>query len=262
MQFIKYFSILLMSLCTSLVIHAQPNSDSTTSFKVFGACNQCKQRIQKTLKINGIRASNWDVASKMLTVTYSPSVISLDRIHKTIASVGHDTEKEKAQDDVYKALPDCCHYREMTEESDMAMNDSSLHEDQLMGIVIETKNGKVNPLAGASIMWLGTNEGAVSNPHGEFLLQKHANEDKLVISYSGFKTDTISVNGMNDIQINLNRKENLSEIVITARQRTTYVNSYSPFRTAIITKKELLKAACCNLSESFETNPSVDVSYN
>src|SRR5678816_2734910 len=39
-------------------------------------------------------------------------------------------------------------------------------------------------------------------------------------------------------------------------------DSNNPFRTAIITKKELLKAACCNLSESFETNPSVDVSYN
>ncbi|HEY0355459.1 MAG TPA: TonB-dependent receptor, partial [Flavisolibacter sp.] len=42
----------------------------------------------------------------------------------------------------------------------------------------------------------------------------------------------------------------------------TYVDNYNPFRTTIITKKELLKAACCNLSESFETNPSVDVSYN
>ena len=29
-----------------------------------------------------------------------------------------------------------------------------------------------------------------------------------------------------------------------------------------MTGSELLKAACCNLSESFETNPSVDVSYN
>ncbi|MBL0153825.1 MAG: TonB-dependent receptor [Chitinophagaceae bacterium] len=33
-------------------------------------------------------------------------------------------------------------------------------------------------------------------------------------------------------------------------------------RTQIMTEKELFKAACCNLSESFETNPSVDVSYN
>ena len=31
--------------------------------------------------------------------------------------------------------------------------------------------------------------------------------------------------------------------------------------TEIITAKELLRAACCNLGESFTTNPSVDVSY-
>ncbi|RYY45773.1 MAG: TonB-dependent receptor, partial [Chitinophagaceae bacterium] len=56
--------------------------------------------------------------------------------------------------------------------------------------------------------------------------------------------------------------ESLSNIVVTARQRPTYIDGRNPFRIAVITKKELLKAACCNLSESFETNPSVDVSYN
>jgi outer membrane receptor for ferrienterochelin and colicins len=30
----------------------------------------------------------------------------------------------------------------------------------------------------------------------------------------------------------------------------------------VITSKELLKAACCNLAESFETNPSIDVSFS
>ena len=32
--------------------------------------------------------------------------------------------------------------------------------------------------------------------------------------------------------------------------------------TAVMTSKELLKAACCNLAESFETNPSIDVSFS
>jgi outer membrane receptor for ferrienterochelin and colicins len=32
--------------------------------------------------------------------------------------------------------------------------------------------------------------------------------------------------------------------------------------TTVITSKELLKAACCNLAESFETNPSIDVSFS
>lgn len=32
--------------------------------------------------------------------------------------------------------------------------------------------------------------------------------------------------------------------------------------TAVMTSKELLKAACCNLAESFETNPSIDVNFS
>lgn len=32
--------------------------------------------------------------------------------------------------------------------------------------------------------------------------------------------------------------------------------------TTVMTSKELLKAACCNLAESFETNPSIDVNFS
>ncbi|HRF24857.1 MAG TPA: hypothetical protein PLR98_11860, partial [Chitinophagaceae bacterium] len=54
----------------------------------------------------------------------------------------------------------------------------------------------------------------------------------------------------------------LNEIIVTSRQRSTYLSSLNPIRTQVMTERELFKAACCNLSESFETNPSVDVSYN
>src|SRR5215203_2470530 len=236
-------------------------NDTTVSFKVFGVCVQCKQRIQKSVKIKGVQMASWDVQTKMLTVSYVPSMISLEQLHQTVAGVGHDTEKQTAKEEVYKALPVCCHYREMTDEAEMEM-DTTVNENQIKGIVVETNNGQANPLAGASISWVGSNHGTVSNSHGEFLLPKNETTDKIVISYTGFKTDTVSLNGLHDIQISLNKKESLSGVVVTARQRTTYIDGYNPFRTAIISKKELLKAACCNLSESFETNPSVDVSYS
>lgn len=262
MQYIKYVGIVLLSVLSSMVYAQSTTTDTTISFKVYGACVQCKQRIQKSLKIKGVQSANWNVASKLLTVTYTPSIVSADQLHETVASVGHDTEKKKAEDDVYEALPDCCHYREMADEHQMAASDSIANPNQIMGIVVETNNGQTTPLAGASIVWLGTKVGTITNPHGEFLLAKNENTDQLVISYAGFKTDTISINGLHDVEIALSKHENLSSVVVTARQRTSYIDSYNPFRTAIITKKELLKAACCNLSESFETNPSVDVSYS
>ncbi|MFN2440886.1 MAG: carboxypeptidase-like regulatory domain-containing protein, partial [Chitinophagaceae bacterium] len=167
------------------------------------------------------------------------------------------------KDQIYKALPDCCHYREMTDGHQMTMKDTAATPKyEIRGIVVETNNGQTTPLAGASISWVGTKQGLISNSQGEFLLLKNAASDQLVISYTGFKTDTVSINGLHDIEIVLSKKESLSNVVVRARQRTTYIDGYNPFRTVIITKKELLKAACCNLSESFETNPSVDVSYS
>ncbi|MGZ8545269.1 MAG: TonB-dependent receptor, partial [Flavisolibacter sp.] len=143
----------------------------------------------------------------------------------------------------------------------MQVNNAS-SPDMITGLVIETINGISHPLAGASIQWLGTSSGTVSNPHGAFQLKKDPNTEMLVISYAGFRPDTLSVSGMQNIEVSLYKTESLGSIVIRARVRPTYIDQYNPFRTAIITKKELLKAACCNLSESFETNPSVDVSYS
>lgn len=89
---------------------AKPMHQETASFKVYGNCGMCKNRIESSLKTDGISQANWDVKSKILTVTYNPHVISLDDIHKKIAAVGHDTDKVKADDKTYKNLMGCCQY--------------------------------------------------------------------------------------------------------------------------------------------------------
>jgi outer membrane receptor for ferrienterochelin and colicin len=255
--------IIAVFIIQSTLVQAQ-TTDSTTQFKVHGVCIQCKQRIEKALKIKGIKSAQWNAETKMLDVTYNPSIIPLLKIHARVAEVGHDTELATAKEDVYNALPDCCHYREMTESHDE--DDEHAEEadtiNHIRGIVVENRNGTNHPLAGASVQWVGTSIGARSNDHGEFVLPKTTETNKLVISYTGYKTDTVAIGDLKDIEINLSQKENLSAVIVTARKRTTFIDMKSPFRVSTITNKELLKAACCNLSESFETNPSVDVSYN
>lgn len=54
----------------------------------------------------------------------------------------------------------------------------------------------------------------------------------------------------------------LNEVTVTRRADTRRVSRVDPTNTEMISGKELFKAACCNLGESFTTNPSVDVSYN
>jgi hypothetical protein len=54
----------------------------------------------------------------------------------------------------------------------------------------------------------------------------------------------------------------IQEVKLTKVQDATALSGKSADLTFNIGKKELLKAACCNLSESFETNATVDVSFS
>src|SRR6516162_289820 len=59
------------------------------------------------------------------------------------------------------------------------------------------------------------------------------------------------------------KKDTLKEVQIQAAERKSLKKSYkTTTNTTTFSGKELLKAACCNLAESFETNPSVDVSFS
>ncbi len=84
----------------------------TATFKVYGNCEMCKSRIEKALLTNThIKTAVWDVNTKMLTVTYDPHAITVDQIHQLVADAGHDTDKTKASNAVYKKLPGCCQYQ-------------------------------------------------------------------------------------------------------------------------------------------------------
>jgi copper chaperone CopZ len=82
----------------------------TETFKVWGKCDMCKDRIEKAVKDEGATSADWNRKTSMLTVTFDPSKTNVDALGKKLASVGHDTEKYKATDDVYAKLPGCCHY--------------------------------------------------------------------------------------------------------------------------------------------------------
>lgn len=91
-----------------------------TSFKVGGNCEMCKDRIEKAaLSVSGVNSANWDSESLGLHLNYNKGV-SLDKVHKAIADSGHDTELEKAKDEIYNELPGCCLYErfEYTESKD------------------------------------------------------------------------------------------------------------------------------------------------
>jgi Cu(I)/Ag(I) efflux system membrane fusion protein len=80
---------------------------------VQGLCDMCKERIETAAKsVVGVSSASWDGETKTLHLNFDGSKTSPDAISQVIAKVGHDTEKYKASDEVYNALPDCCKYRE------------------------------------------------------------------------------------------------------------------------------------------------------
>ncbi|MHA7843611.1 MAG: TonB-dependent receptor [Winogradskyella sp.] len=136
-----------------------------------------------------------------------------------------------------------------------------LSQDQLEGVVLETSTGKEMPLPGANVYWLGSSVGAITNDDGTFSLPYKFSFNKLVISYVGFKTDTLVISENRYVRHVLQASDELDAVTVTARKQATSKSFLKATNTITVSSDELLKAACCNLSESFETNPSIDVNF-
>jgi outer membrane receptor for ferrienterochelin and colicins len=134
----------------------------------------------------------------------------------------------------------------------------------LKGIVYEIdENQNKIPLVGTNVFWEGTQIGTTTNEEGFFELEKIESDHlHLIVSYIGYQPDTVEVSPEQDnIEIILSVNRELKEVVVTGTSLSKYFDELDAKPTEIITSKELLKAACCNLSESFTTNASVDVQF-
>ncbi len=179
--------------------HEEPKGEKPANhFFVKGNCGMCKTRIEKAAKTAGAKAAEWNAETQTIVLNFDPSKTSADAILKKIAEVGHDNEKYKATDAIYKDLPGCC-----------------LYDREL-------------PLGLKSDLVHGTAE---SSTRKDF--RQH--EDHV--------------------------DKSIDEIKLIRMQEATALNKKETGLTFNISSKELLKAACCNLSESFETNATVDVSF-
>ena len=262
----KYIILCLILINIDLNIQAQSNKDSSVTIKVFGNCIQCKTRIEAALKTRGVHSAVWNIDTKLLALKYDPTIISMDKIYQKIVDVGHDTELRKAKDKTYNTLPDCCLYRDngiAPAKIDSVLNLSATNNNFIKGIVLEEdKKGNFKPLIAASVAWVHSNTGTVTNENGVFTIKRNERSNLLGISYTGYQADTLKVGDQSLVRIILASNKQLKDVTVTARQRSMYASNISPVKTIVFGEKELLKAACCNLSESFETNPSVDVSYS
>lgn len=139
----------------------------------------------------------------------------------------------------------------------------SFAEDIKGKIIEKPASGETIPLAGASIFWKNTTIGTAANTNGDFTLNSTNKSDILVVQFVGYETKEITIKQINNagLVVELVPNISLNEVIISKRKLGTILDRDNPIQSQNITGAELCKAACCNLSESFETNASVDVSY-
>ena len=117
------------------------------------------------------------------------------------------------------------------------------------------------PLPGATVMWKGSGVGTVTDAFGFFQLDVRRNPDTLRVSMVGYQTVDVYFGGEGYLDIPLEPGVLLQSADVVFEERSQSVSLLDPLNIQQLSRKELCKAACCNLSEAFETNASVDASF-
>jgi len=132
----------------------------------------------------------------------------------------------------------------------------SIFAQNITGKVSNIKN---EPIIGASVYWLNSTIGTITNDKGEFeITLQNITREKLIVSFVGYKPDTITIKNKKHITVKLEQTQTLNEITITDERPGTYISQVDPIKTEVITQTELTKAACCDLAGCFDSEGSVE----
>lgn len=129
----------------------------------------------------------------------------------------------------------------------------------LTGTVSGMIDNKKEPIDGAVIKWINTIKGTATDEKGKFELSTDGISDKrIIVSYPGYKSDTINVSGKQIVEIILYSNTTTATIEVEDEQGSTFISD-DVAKTEVITSQELVKDACCDLSGCFGKNSSVEV---
>lgn len=87
-----------------------PTAQKSETFKVWGNCEKCKVTIESAVNVDGVTEKDWNIESKLMTVKYDTTKITLNGIQQLISKVGYDNDGYYGDDYAYAKLPSCCQY--------------------------------------------------------------------------------------------------------------------------------------------------------
>ncbi len=135
-------------------------------------------------------------------------------------------------------------------------------QEKVEGVVLDSEGSNALTLSGANVYWQDSQTGVVTDFDGKFSIPYLKEFNRLIISYVGFESDTLTINEPKTLRIVLKPSNELDEVVVQQERDAIQKTYFSPQNVITVNSAELLKAACCNLAESFETNPAIDVNLS
>ncbi|MEY3194638.1 MAG: hypothetical protein RIQ78_735 [Bacteroidota bacterium] len=130
---------------------------------------------------------------------------------------------------------------------------------RLSGLVT---NEKEELLIGASVYWKDTKVGTVTDVDGRFSLPIRTKQATLVVNYVGYTPAEVEVlPGENNLWVEVTGIQQLQEVTVQGKGFDNHISTLETRNVERISSNELRKAPCCNLSESFQTNGAIDVTY-
>lgn len=110
MKLISKILVAITILLSFTSCNAQIKNAKTETVKIYGNCDMCEKTIEKAGNLKKMAKVDWNVDTKMATLTYDSKKTNQDAILKRIALSGYDSDKFLAPDNAYSKLPGCCQY--------------------------------------------------------------------------------------------------------------------------------------------------------
>lgn len=93
----------------STSLKAQDSTITELKVKTSAVCGMCKESIEEALAFEkGVKKSNLDVKSQIVTVTFSSKKTTPEKIRLAISNAGYDADDVPANPKAYRKLSDCC----------------------------------------------------------------------------------------------------------------------------------------------------------
>lgn len=135
----------------------------------------------------------------------------------------------------------------------------SVFSQRITGYIFGDDEGKKQPLDAAVVKWINTTKGTITDEKGKFeLTLVNITDKRLVVSYAGYKTDTVDAADKQTVEVVMIPNMTTSIINVEDDKKSTHFGNYTA-KTEVITSQELVKEACCDLAGCFGRNSSVEV---